>query len=340
MPEVPKLSKKKVIVVVLAVILGILAIGSLFEQNFGKMISALIKADLKFVLLAFGGQLTFFLVWAKRWSISLSAMGSAKNKIKNLYLILFGSKFINNITPFSYSGGDPVVRSFLLKKVNKTSFSVGMASSIVEYIPDFGIFFSFLLAGLSISIGMFSTWTAAIMIAIAILMVTIVTVAILALSGNRKSGKIESFISWIADKIKKPMSEDEAKKKMDKFSEGLNSVIRNKKVFLKILSCSVLIWAINLGILYSLFQAFSINPPLAMLFLGATLPIVVGMVPITPGGLGTIDATRAGIFLMFLPNSPLVVVNVVLLRRLIGFVFMIMAGSSALSYLGFQIWKK
>lgn len=340
MPEIPKLSKKKVAVVVLVVVLVILVIGSLFGQNFDKMISALIKADHKFVLLAFLGQLAFFLVWARRWDISLSAMGYAENKLKDLYLILFGSKFINNITPFSYSGGDPIVRSLLLKKVNKTSFSVGMASSIVEYIPDFVIFFAFLLAGLSMSVGMFSTWAAVFMFIITTLIIAIVIVLILALSGDRSSGKIERLIRWISEKIKKPMSEDKAKEKMDKFSEGLDSVIRDKTVFLKILSCSVLIWLTNLGILYALFLAFSVSPPLPLLFLSTTLPMLAGMIPLTPGGLGTIDATRAGVFLIFLPNSPLVVANVVLLKRLIGFVFMMIVGGGALSYLGFQIWKK
>lgn len=304
------------------------------------MISALIKADLKFILSAFLGQLAFFLIWAKRWNISLRAMGSIKNKMKNLYLILFGSKFINNMTPFSYSGGNPVVRSILLKKVNKTSFSVGMASSIVEYISDFGIFFAFLLAGLSISAGIFSTWVAAVMVTAAILMVVVVTVVILALSGDRESGKIERLISWISEKIRRPMSEVEAKKKMDKLSDGLDFVIRNKTISLKVLSCSTAIWLINVEMLYSLFQTFPVDPPLAMLFLGVTLPIVVGMIPITPRGLGTIDATRAGIFLMFLPNSPLVIANVVLLRRLIGFVFMMIAGGGSLSCLRFRIWKK
>lgn len=78
---------------------------SLLGFNFEKMILALLSADVKFILLAFVGQLVFILFWAKRWEVSLSAMGSVKNSLKDLYLILFSSKFINNVTPFSYSGG-------------------------------------------------------------------------------------------------------------------------------------------------------------------------------------------------------------------------------------------
>lgn len=340
MPEIPKLSKKKVAVAILAILLIISAFYGLFGQNFEKMAVAMARADFEFILLAFLGQLIFILFWAKRWDVSLTAMGSVKNSIKDLYLILFGSKFVNNVTPFSYSGGDPVTRAYLLKKLKGTPYSMGAASSIAEYFPDFSVFVGFLLFGLFTSFKEFSMKMTGLVIGLTVILVSILFFAVYSILGDREIGRIERFLSWVSEKFKRPLSKERIKEEVDQFSDALEAVLKQKKIFAEILFLSLLVWMANFGIMYSLFMAFQITPPIPMILLGMTLPLLVGMIPITLGGLGTMDATRYGIFYIFLSGHPLIIANVVILRRLIGFVFMTIAGGTSLSYLGIRVWQK
>jgi hypothetical protein len=88
-----------------------------------------------------------------------------------------------------------------------------------------------------------------------------------------------------------------------------------------------------------IFEALGYHPSIPMLLMTLTLPAIVGLVPILPGGLGTVDFTYFSIFTLFnVPQS--VALSAILVERMITFIIGIVVGAIALSYLGVKVWKK
>lgn len=138
-----------------------------------------------------------------------------------------------------------------------------MASSIAEYFPDIPIFIAFLLFGLLASLTLFPIERNLLLLGLgmALTLFSVIVFGIYSILKEREIGKIERFLSWISEKINRPVSKERVKKEIDKFSESLNAVFKERQTFVKILLLSLSVWAINLGIMYSLFLAFKVNPP-------------------------------------------------------------------------------
>jgi hypothetical protein len=104
-------------------------------------------------------------------------------------------------------------------------------------------------------------------------------------------------------------------------------------------SLSIMIWTIITARYLLIFLALGYQPPIPMLLMTLTLPAIVGLVPILPAGLGTVDFTYLSIFTLFgVPQT--IGLSAILIERMITFVLGIVVGAIALSYLGIKIWKK
>ncbi|MBS3815591.1 MAG: flippase-like domain-containing protein, partial [Hadesarchaea archaeon] len=116
--------KKALIPIIIVVIIIISSALLIFQENLSGMINSLQTANYLFVILAFAIYFCSAFFWASRWRIGLSALGE-KARMKNLFPIIWGSMFINNMTPLNRTGGDPVGRPYLLKKVGGIKFRKG-----------------------------------------------------------------------------------------------------------------------------------------------------------------------------------------------------------------------
>jgi hypothetical protein len=334
------LSKKKVLLSFLVIFIVILAIAAIAHEDLGEMFRVLAKADYRLVASAFGVYLIFVLLWAERWRVSLAAMGRRVG-LRDLYLVVFGSRFINNITPFTYAGGDPISRAYLVNKTQRVPYPLGFASTVVEYVLDFPVFLSFLLIGLFTSIHATSVPTLLLTIVVWMAVVGTIFFTIYSVLKRREIGRLEGLIARVLKLFRKQVSKAKIKSSVDVFCGGFRSVLRRTRSAVWAVVFSALIWMLNVTMLILIFQALGYHPPVPMLLLGITLPAMVGMVPLAPGGLGTVDVTMFSIFLVFMgaANAPLAA-SAVLLRRLIVFVFATIIGGCALSYLGIRIWKR
>ncbi|RLG56762.1 MAG: hypothetical protein DRN83_03355 [Hadesarchaea archaeon] len=78
-----------------------------------------------------------------------------------------------------------------------------------------------------------------------------------------------------------------------------------------------------------------------MLLLAATIPPFVGLIPLLPGGLGTVDTAFFFIYTgLGFGVPPEIALSAILIDRAITYVFGTLVGGSALSYLGIRIWTK
>ncbi|MEM2192243.1 MAG: flippase-like domain-containing protein [Candidatus Hadarchaeales archaeon] len=305
----------------------------LFRENLGKIIAALQNADYALVAFAIGIYLFALLIWSARWRISLKTLGYPL-PIHKIYATILSGIFITNITPLTYAGGDPIARSYLSKKVLGVPYSVGFATIIVELLIDLPIFFSLLMIALALSVN--ELWAAVLIIAGWLVLLELIASALYHLV-NRKVGAtgLERLAIKIFKGLKRKVRRKPIKEWIGAFYLGCDSILGNFRVSSKLVVLSFFLWAFGMIRLLFVFLALGHFPPLTMLMLAVTLPSIVGLIPLLPGGIGTVDAALASIFLFF--GMPLeVAISATLIDRGITLVFGTLLGASVLSSLGLK----
>jgi len=135
--------------------------------------------------------------------------------------------------------------------------------------------------------------------------------------------------------IRRPVKEAKMEKSIKEFFTSTHQIIRSRKVIFYVIALTGAIWAVVFLRLYIIFQALGYTPTLPMLFFAITLPALVGMIPVLPGGIGTVDATLVSVFLF--SGVPIeIAISATLIERAITFVFSTAVGSAAFYYLGLK----
>lgn len=325
---------------ILGIFVFLVAIGVLFvflRVDIGSLLDALSKANYMFLLLAFGTYIFASVNLAARWRISLSATGHSVG-LHNLWLAVFGSIFINNITPFTYSGGDPIARVYLLRKTQRVPYSSGSASVMSEYLLDLPVSISLLMTGILLY---FSKLLARLVVVTIWIMILILLLTLILYFFPKRKGA-----SWLGRStmrilraFRRPANRRKVVGGVKRFYAGAQAITGRPKIALFIFFSAALTWGLALIRLFFIFQALGFDPPLPMLLLGITLPLVAGLVPLLPAGLGLVDATYVSIFVLL--GAPWnIAVLATLIERVISLVFGTMIGACALSYLGIRVWAR
>lgn len=323
------------IVVVIAAIMFLL----LARENLLGMLNALLRANYLLVGLALGVYVFGITLWATRWKIALSAMGHNAS-LRKLFLVVWGSVFVNNVTPFTYSGGDPFARTYLVKKVVKVPYSSGFAAIAAEFLLDSPVFLSILAFGMLFSFGRVQTLPALFLLGLWLaVLVVLVPLSPRLLQGKAAAGKVSS-IAWRAAKLLRVRTtKTKILRSVDRFYGGAYRVVSRRKCALSMVLIAAILWSFMMLRFFLIFQALGYAPSIPMLMLAVTLPTFVGLIPLLPGGLGTVDAAFFFIYIGF-QVDPTMAVSAVLIDRGITYVFGTMVGAGALSYLGIRAWTK
>ena len=308
------------------------------RADLGSLLSALGKANYFFVLLAFGAYIFTTVSIATRWRISLSATGHSVG-LHNLWLAIFGSIFINNITPFTYSGGDPVARVYLLRKTQRVPYSSSSASVMSEYLLDLPVSISLLMTGILLYFSK-APLTRLVVVTIWIAAMTLLFMLILYFFPQRTGA---SWLGRSTMRILKAFRRSTSRRKViggvKRFYASAQAITSRPKIAIPVFFFAVITWALALIRLFFIFQALGFDPPLPMLLLGITLPPMAGLVPLLPAGLGLVDVTYVSIFVLL--GAPLdIAILATLIERVISLVFGTIIGACALSYLGIRVWAK
>ncbi len=113
--------------------------------------------------------------------------------------------------------------------------------------------------------------------------------------------------------------------------DGIAAAISNRRAVLPILGWSALNWLTDVAALWLLFLAFGYRMHIGVLVVGYGLANLLATIPITPGGLGLVEAGLAGIYTSSGAPGSIAVVTV-LAYRLISYWLPVLAGVPA--YLG------
>ena len=336
----PKINlRKSVVLVALAIVIMAVAGWLLAHEDFYQMFAAIGSANRLLIASAIAIYFLSVAVWATRWQTALSFINH-RTRFGTRYLILCAAIFLNNITPVARVGGDPFGRVYMLHKLENTSYSSGMASSIGEHALTPLVVVSFLMAGLFLQFGKESLQLSLILMAVWVLAALgAVFIPRLLLRKRIAVKGISSIISRVLGWFGKRGNIQEIIEGIENFYSSSYTTIDKWKKVLLIGSLTLLIWALDVFRLYAIFLALGYHPPISVLLVASSLPTIVGIIPFLPGGLVLIEGSLISVLaLLGVPLNLAMAATVI--ERGISFVLSTIVGAVVFSYLGVKIAAK
>jgi uncharacterized protein (TIRG00374 family) len=334
-----RINPKTLILVLIVFLVVVLTCYLLARENLIDMINALSGANYLLVGLAIFVYVFGIAIFSMRWRTGVLAVGRNASR-RSLFLAVCGSIFVNNVHPFTYSGGDPFARTYFLNKLTKTPFSSGFAVIAVELILDIPIFLSLLAFGLLLSFGQVETLPALFLLGVWLVVLTVVVpLAPRFLHDRIAADKLSGFLWRVARLFRIKTAKKKIFSGVGLFYSGAYRIVRKKKYVLRMVALGGIFWTLIMVRLLLIFLALGHSPPIQMLMLAATVPAIVGLVPVLPAGLGTVDAAFYFIYISS-GFDPTTAISAILIDRMITLILGTLIGASALSYLGIRTWKK
>jgi uncharacterized protein (TIRG00374 family) len=336
----PKINlRRMVFLIVLAIVLMAVAGWLLARENFYDMFEAIKSANGLFLAVAIAVNFISVAAWAGRWQTALSFINCRIN-FGTRYLILCATIFLNNITPGARVGGDPFGRIYMMRKLENVSYSSGLASIIGEFALVPLIVVSFLMAGLVLQYGKGSLQLCLILIAAwALAALGIVFLPRLFFKKRIAVKGISSITSRVLAWFGKRRNVREAVEGIEAFYSSTYTIMDEWKKVLLIGGWSLLLGAFDVFQLYVVFLALGYHPTFSVLLVAASLPIIVGLIPLLPGGLVIVDGSLISIFVLF--GVPLnLAMAATVIERGITFALSTIVGAGIFSYLGVKMAAK
>lgn len=309
---------KKVVLVLILFIAGMFLIRIYWTEiilAFKESISLLSQTRIRYVFLGFLVYVLSVYLFAIRWQKVLFCM-NYKLKAADLFPILFGAIFINNLTPASRTGGEPL-RILWANKRYGISYTDGFISilfeRLVEIIPISTLLIYVLYMFPSLEITFLPKINALTLTSTYILLLTFLGAGIIMLL----------------------------------FREHFASLLKNVQQNWKMLSgsfnitlfLSSAVWVLDIIRLKLIALALDLHMSWYIIAAVSVLYLFLGILPITPGGLGIVEGGLVSLLLYF--GLPLASAgSFVFLERIISFGLSSLIGFLCLFYYGgFMIWK-
>jgi len=336
----PKINlRRMVLMVILAIVIMAVAGWLLSRENFYQTFEAIRSANYLLVASAVAAYFISVAVWAGRWQTALSFI-DCRIGFLSRYLILWATIFLNNITPGARVGGDPFGRIYMLRKLENTSYSSGMASLIGEFALTPLVVVSFLMAGLFLQFGKGSLQLGLLIIA-AWVLASLGTVFIPRLFFKKRialkgiSNITNRVLGWFGKRedVQSTVEGIEAV-----YSSTYTIIDKWQKVLL-IGGWTLITSGLDIFRFYAVFLALGYDPTFAALLGASSLPIIVGVIPLLPGGLVLVEGSLISILVLF-GVPPDVAIAATVIDRAITFALSTIVGAGVFSYLGVKMAAK
>jgi uncharacterized protein (TIRG00374 family) len=336
----PKINVRKAVFLV-AVVIVLMAVAGwlLTRENFYQMFEAIKSANRLLVASAIAIYFLSVGLWATRWQAALSYI-NCKISFGARYLILCATIFLNNITPGARVGGDPFGRVYMLNKLENTSYSSGMASLIGEHALTPLVVVSFFMAGLLLQFGKRSLQLSLILAA-AWALAALGTVFFTRLFFKKRIAVkgISSITNRVLGWFGKRGKIRETIRGIEAFYSDSYATIDKWEKLLVIGGLTLLLGALDVFRLYTIFLALGYHPSIATLLVASALPTIVGIIPFLPGGLVLVEGSLISVLALF--GVPLnLAMAATVIERGISFVLSTIVGAGVFSYLGVKMAAK
>ena len=328
-----------VLMVIPAIVIMAVAGWLLARENFHQTFEAIRGANYLLVASAVAAYFISVAAWAGRWQTALSFI-NCRISFLSRYLILWATVFLNNITPGARVGGDPFGRIYMLHKLENTSYSSGMASLIGEFALTPLVVVSCLMAGLFLQFGKGSLQLSLLLIA-AWVLASLGTVFIPRLFFKKRialkgvSNITNRVLGWFG----KRNDVQETLEGIEAVYSSTYTIIDKWQKVLLIGSWTLTTSGLDVFRFYAIFLALGYHPTFATLLGASSLPIIIGVVPLLPGGLVLVEGSMISIFLLF-GVPPDVAIAATVIDRAITFAMSTIVGAGVFSYLGVKMATK
>jgi uncharacterized protein (TIRG00374 family) len=256
------------------------------------MWDVIINANIWLILLAVSIHL--FVVWIRslRWGYIIKQPWEFK---KNFIVKIIGL-FAGNFTPMR-TGGE-VLSAVAGKKINQITLSEGLSAGLTERFFD-------------------SIIVAVLLITCAFLIPKVKLIAIL--GGLVSLGLLlliylinwrEDTSLWIYNRVHYifrflPLSEELVENFYHKFTVGLKSIVEYTRLFSSLKNLLIVLllttgsWIFECVRLYVVFMAFDVKISFLAIIIIFLLANIIGILSILPGGIGSIELSLTGLFMLF-----------------------------------------
>jgi uncharacterized protein (TIRG00374 family) len=335
----PKINlRRMVLVVIVAIVLMAVAGWLLSRENFYQTFAVIRSANYLLIASAIAIYFISMAIWAGRWQTALSFINYRVSFITR-YLILWATVFLNNITPGARVGGDPFGRIYMLRKLENISYSSGMASLIGEFALTPLVVVSFLMAGLFLQFGKGSLQLSLVLIA-AWVLASLGTVFFPRLLKRRIALKgISSIASRVLSRIGRLKDVQATVEGIEAFYSSTYTIMDRWQKVLLIGGWTLITSALDIFRFYAVFLALGYHPTFSTLLVASSAQIIVGIIPLLPGGLVLVEGSLISLFVLF--GVPLnVAMATTVIERAITFALSTMVGAGVFSYLGVKMAAK
>ncbi len=276
-----------------------------------NIITALETADWWFILLAAAIHLIVVFIRSVRWGFIIDQT----TEFKNNFVVKTIGLFAGNFSPMKSAG--ELLTAVAGKKINEISLSEGLSAGLTERFFDLAI-----VGTLLIIAGLFLPKIRIIAIVGGVLSLTVMFVIYL-INWREGSGV------WMYDKIhplisKLPIKEEVLNNLYNRLITGLEGMISyansfsNFKNLSFVFILSLMSWLLECVRLYTVFYAFHLEMDFMAIVIIFLLANVIGVLSALPGGIGSIEISLTGLFVLFGVPSGLAG-GIALVDRLLSF---------------------
>ncbi|MEG3225092.1 MAG: hypothetical protein BME94_06105 [Methanobacteriales archaeon Met13] len=280
---------KQFYIFIISLILIILLIFWIGPQ---QILLALKSADWKFVAIAVVIHLMVVWVRSLRWGFIINQPG----ELKKNYVVKTIGLFAGNFSPMRTAG--EVLNAVAGKNINGISLSEGLSAGLTERFFD-----AIVVAVLLISCAFFIPKVR--QLAILGGFISLSLMVIIYLINWREDSSL-----WIYNRINSivrylPVNEEVLDELYHKFTQGLKGMIEYTRSFTNLKNLTVVIilsgasWLLECLRLLMIFYAFKLEINFLAIIIIFLLANIVGIVTALPGGMGSIEISMTGLFLLF-----------------------------------------
>ncbi len=327
------------IVLVLFLILAVYLISTVGIQNIWSKISS---ANPIFIFLALISILAMHITNAWRWHLFVRPKIIKPFKF---FLVYLSGAFVTLVTPAAGIGGEPA-RAYYVSQVEKTSFTKQTSIAIIEKVLYgdilliFPLTFTFLMSIALIRIpdeiksAFFAVVTLIVLFFIALYSVKHNVIGI-----RKFIEKMLSYFYKIEFLNKRFESfnvfKKEIKKAISEFFLQTKQSITKRKLFIKAFSLGLLSWFFYYLSFYLVFSALGNHVRISAVIMAVTIARLIGFISFIPGGIGITESTLFGMFIA-LGINPVTGATVIIIQRGITYLYNLICGYLAFSYLGLK----
>ncbi len=281
----------------------------LFTREIGleKFISLINNASKPLLLLVILFNFLNIIVFTLTWRL----LTPANIGLYRLFGFFMAGSFINNITPTFGTGGEPVKAMLLGKETgtNKAECFAGVISqrmlNMFPFLTIGGLGIGLLFSKPELKLGMWELLALLFSIGLAfgifgLILYFYIRKDKLSSFVNSSIRFLTPFIGLVKKGFDQTAYSEAVQQSIDSFHGGLKNIHQNKHSLLKAALLSYLGWVFDLMAIYAVFLSLGeTHIHISVLIITYTLSMMSSWLPLfLPGGLGIVDVTMAGLFIL------------------------------------------